>query len=215
MLPASMTTGYQGRLLAVLLLLVVLGGIYLVVALPILDLYAGRAAVLENRRMLVPRLKAAAEELPGLRARVAELRATAGARKVTLEGSSDAIASANLQSRLEELATAAGVAISSTEGLPAEARGLYRRIGLRIAISGAYESIVKLLAAIETSTPPLVLDNLQIHGTLQARALLQPQAALRSQMAQQPAGPPVNPRLDAGFEVYGFRSNETPVVLKQ
>jgi len=86
MLPASMTTGYQGRLLALLLLLVVLGGVYLVVATPLLELYAGRAAVLENRRMLVPRLKAAADELPELRKRVAELRATAGARKVTLEG---------------------------------------------------------------------------------------------------------------------------------
>ena len=192
-----------------------LGVCYLIVVAPVHDLYSQREAALEQQWMLEPRLRATAAEVPVLRARLAKLREAASTRKITLDGASDAIASANLQSRLEELATAAGVAISSTEGLPAEARGLYRRIGLRIAISGAYESIVKLLAAIETSAPPLVLDNLQIHGTLQARALLQPQAALRSQMAQQPAGPPVNPRLDAGFEVYGFRSNETPVVLKQ
>jgi len=87
-LPASLTTGYQGRLLALLLLLVVLGGVYLLVAAPILDLYAGRAAVIENRSMLVPRLKAAADELPELRARVAKLRTTAGTQQVTLEGSS-------------------------------------------------------------------------------------------------------------------------------
>jgi len=80
-LPASLTTGYQGRLLALLLLLVVVGAVYLVVAAPLLELYTGRAAVLENRRMLVPRLKSAADELPELRARIAELRATAGARK--------------------------------------------------------------------------------------------------------------------------------------
>ena len=106
MLPASLTTGYQGRLVALLLLLVVLGAVYLVVAAPLIELYSSRAAVLENRRMLVPRLKAAADELPELRARVSELRATAGASKVTLEGASDAIASANLQSHIEELAAA-------------------------------------------------------------------------------------------------------------
>jgi hypothetical protein len=36
--PASMTTGYQGRLLALLLLLVVLGAVYLIVTAPILEL---------------------------------------------------------------------------------------------------------------------------------------------------------------------------------
>ena len=192
-----------------------LGACYLVVVAPVLDLYSEREATLAQQRMLEPRLRATAAEVPVLRARLAKLREAASTRKITLDGASDAIAAANLQSRIEELAASAGVAISSTEGLPAEPRGLHRRIGLRLAISGPYESIVKLLAAIETSTPPLVLDNLQIHATLQARALLQPQAILRSQAALQPAGPPANSRLDAGFEVYGFRSNETPVVLKQ
>jgi hypothetical protein len=49
--------------------------------------------------MLVPRLKAAADELPGLRTRAAELGATAVTHKMTLHGSSDTIAAANLQSR--------------------------------------------------------------------------------------------------------------------
>src|SRR5260370_35725737 len=82
---------------------------------PLLGLYAERAAVLENRRMLVPRLRAAAEELPALRARVEQLRAAAGTRKITLEGASDAIAAATLQSRIEELAASAGAPIGSTE----------------------------------------------------------------------------------------------------
>jgi hypothetical protein len=49
----------------------------------------GRAAALENKRMLVPRLNAAADELPALRTQVAGLRASAGARRLTLEGTSD------------------------------------------------------------------------------------------------------------------------------
>jgi len=195
-LPASLTSGYQGRLLALLLLLLALGVVYLVVAAPLLELYAGRAAVLENRRMLVPRLKAAADELPELRASVAELRATAGARKVTLEGSSDAIASANLQSHIEELAASVGVTIGSTESLPVEVRGGYRAIGLRYTLSGPYETLVKLLAKLEAATPPLVIENLHIHGVLRR------------------PGTPAASALDAGLDVFGFRNNDKTAAAK-
>jgi general secretion pathway protein M len=196
MLPASMTTGYQGRLLALLLLLAVLGGVYLVVAAPLLELYAGRAAVVENRRMLVPRLKAAADELPELRARVTDLRARAGTHKVTLDGSSDAIASANLQSHIAELAASVGVTIGSTESLPVELRGGYRCIGLRFTLSGPYENLVKLLAKLEAATPPLVIENLHIHGVLRR------------------PGTPAASALDAGLDVFGFRDNDKPVAAK-
>jgi hypothetical protein len=196
MLSASLPTGYQGRLLALLLLLATLGGVYLLVAVPILDFYAARAAVIENRRMLVPRLKAAADELPGLRARVADLRATAGTHKVTLEGSSDAIASANLQSRIAELATSVGVTIGSTESLPVEVRGGYRRIGLRYTLSGPYETLVKFLARLEAATPPLVIENLHIHGVLRR------------------PGTPAASALDAGLDVFGFRDNDNTVATK-
>ena len=52
----------------------------------LVDLYAGRQSVLENRRTLLPRLKVAAQELPELRTRVTELRAGVGTLKVTLDG---------------------------------------------------------------------------------------------------------------------------------
>ena len=96
-----MPTGRRGRLWALILLLVALAGVYFLVVTPLVDLYAERQAVLENRRMLLPRLQVVAEELPGLRMKVSELRATVGTRKVTLDGSSDAVAAANLQSRIE------------------------------------------------------------------------------------------------------------------
>jgi general secretion pathway protein M len=179
-----------------ILLLITLVGVYLLVVIPLLDFYAERHAVLENRRILLPRLKAAAEELPALRAQAAELRAAAGTRKVTLEGASDAIASANLQSHIEELATSVGATIGSTESLPAEVHAGYRRIGLRYVLSGPYETLVKLLARLEAAMPPLVIDNVHIHGVLRR------------------PGTPATSGLDAGLDVYGFRSNENPVAAK-
>ena len=192
-----MPTGRRGQLLALSLLFVVLGGVYFVAVSPLLGLYAERAAVLDNRRMLVPRLRAAADELPALRARVEQLRAAAGTRKITLDGASDAVAAATLQSRIEELATSAGATIGSTESLPAEARPGYRRIGLRYVLSGSYETLVKFLAKLESATPPLVIDNLHIHGVLRR------------------PGTPAAGGLDAGLDVYAYRDGEKSAAVKQ
>ena len=192
-----MPTGRRGQLLALSLLFVVLGGVYFVAVSPLLGLHAERAAVLDNRRMLVPRLRAAADELPALRARVEQLRAAAGTRKITLDGASDAIAAATLQSRIEELATSAGATIGSTESLPAEARPGYRRIGLRYVLSGSYETLVKFLAKLDSATPPLVIDNLHIHGVLRR------------------PGTPAAAGLDAGLDVYAYRDGEKSAAVKQ
>lgn len=187
-----MPTGPRGRALALTLLLVVLGGLYLIVVSPLRELYLERAAVIENQRMLLPRLRATADEVPALRARVEQLRTAAGTRKITLDGASDALAAAALQSRIEELAASVGATIGSTESLPAEARSGYRRIGLRYVLSGPYETLVKFLAKLEAATPPLVIDNLHIHGVLRR------------------PGTPAAAGLDAGLDVYGYRDTEKP-----
>jgi general secretion pathway protein M len=197
---SALPTGRRGRLLALSLLLIALAGAYLLVVAPVVELYAERQAGLEDRRTMLPHLLAAADELPVLRARVAQLRAAVSLRKVTLEGASDAIASADLESRIDTLATSVGATIGSTEALPAEARGDYRRIGLRLALSGSYETLVKLIARIEAATPPLIVDNLQIHGVLRRPGLPQEGGE--------------DSALDAGFDVFGFRRNATPAARK-
>jgi general secretion pathway protein M len=176
------------------LLLLALVILYFLAIAPLLDLYQQREAQIEDARMLLPRLAAVVDRLPTLRAEVARLRATARMRKVTLGGASDAIASANLQSRIEGFATSVGATIGSTESLPVETHDGYRRIGLRFALTGPYETLVRLLAKLEEATPPLVVDNLQIHGVLRRPGLPQPGMS--------------DIGLDAGIDVYGFRSDE-------
>jgi hypothetical protein len=193
-----MLTGRNSRLWALILMLIAVASVYLVVV-PLLNQYAESQSVLENRRMLLPRLNAAAEEL-----RASELLAAAGTRKVRLEGASDAIASANLQSRIEELAASVGATLSNTEGLPAEVRGGHRRIGLRYVLVGSYETLVELLAKFEAATPPLVIDNLHARGGLRAE-----------RRPGRPATPGmVTPALNAGPDAYGIRIDENPVAAK-
>jgi general secretion pathway protein M len=174
-----------------------MGSVYLLGVAPLVDFYQQRQAQIEDDRLLLPRMAALTAQLPALRAQISRLEAAARTRKVTLEGASDALASANLQSRIESIATAVGAQIGSTESLPVESRDGYRRIGLRFAVSGAYETLIQLLARLEEATPPLVVDNLQIHGVLRRPGLLQ-------------TGP-ADIALDAGFDVYGFRSGDKTV----
>jgi general secretion pathway protein M len=88
------------------------------------------------------------------------------------------------------------VTIASTENLPVETRGGYRRIGLRFTLSGPYETLLKLIAKLEAATPPLVVENLHIHGVLRR------------------PGAPSASALDAGLDVFGFRDNDKTVAAK-
>ena len=183
----ALPTGREGGLLALGLALAALAAIYVLIALPMENLYAAQAERAEMQRSLLLKLNAVANELPQLRSQVSELRAGVDSRRLTLGGASDAIAAAALQGHIEELATGAGVTIGSTEGLPTEAEGAYRRLGLRVVLSGSDAALMKLLAALEAATPPVVIDNLQIHGM--QRRIGMPQAAL-----------------DATLDVFGFRN---------
>lgn len=169
-----------------LLLLAAAVGVYLIIAVPLLDLYAEHESLIASRRMLLSKVNAAAGELPMLKTRVAELRDAVDSHKFTLEGASDAIASADLEGHVERFARGTGLKIGSTEVLPPQAQGDYRRIGLRLLINGSYESLMKLLVAIETATPPLVVDDLEIRSLV--RRLGAPSASV----------------FDASLEVYGF-----------
>ena len=145
--------------------------------------------------MVIPRLDAAGADVPALRARVAELRTAASTHVVALEGASDAIASATLQSRIQELATSAGVEIRTAENLPAEPHGDYRRIGVHLILNTTYDNLLTLLAKLQTAMPPLAIDNLRIRGLL-----------------TRPGAPTVH--IGAGLDVYGFRIGESGSVAK-
>jgi general secretion pathway protein M len=175
----------------VLVLLVAAAGAYALLAMPLLNLYAERASLIEDRRALAQRLAGVAAELPALRARLAALRTSASASRVVLDGTSDAVAAANLQGRIQELAAPLGVTIGTMENLTVETRGAYHRIGVRVGLTGEFATVVKLLSALQTVTPPLVIDNLRISAGM-------------VQMSPHPVT-----QLEASFEAYGFRASET------
>ena len=186
----TLPTGRQGRLLALGFVLLAIILVWLGVAEPLMGLYASQAAKLAQQAALADRMAALAAELPALKTRAAAVPANNGA--ATFEGATDALAGATLQSQLQSLAGTAGATLSSMETLAAEQAGPYRRIGVKLSISAPLPVLVQMMAQIEQARPPMLIDDLQIHGS----PIVLPGALASA--------------LDAGFTVYGFRSGSAP-----
>jgi len=174
-LTLDLPTGRRGQLLAVGLAVAVLGLVWTVAAAPVIAWHTERTEQLERQRNLAERMAALAETLPELRRQAngsnSDGSATAGAallatgRGGTAAGG-DAVAAAALQGRLQEMVMASGVVLVSTEALPAEVlAGGLRRIGLRVAITARWVTLVQLLEAISSSTAPrMLVDDLQLRA---------------------------------------------------
>ena len=159
----SLPTGLRGRILAVALTGVVAAALWLVVAAPLISWHADRAEWLTSRRALALRMQQLADGLPALRRQAAALRSGPGASFVG--GGNDAIAAAKLQDVVQKMADAAGVTLSSIAILAPEPAGAFRRIGLRVSIGYArWSAVISLLQAIEQATPPLMVDELELHS---------------------------------------------------
>ena len=158
---ATLPTGARGRAVALALVGIAAALVWLGAAAPLLDWHRARAERLAQRQTLAAHMEAMADTLPQLRRRAASVAAGPAAGTL-LEGSSDAVAAAALQGQLEKLAGQAGVTLSSTELLPMETAQDYRRVRLRLAVSGAWPAFVKLLQEIDQATPRMLVDDLQL-----------------------------------------------------
>lgn len=131
---------------------------------PLLDLYDSGTDTLTQRRALAGRSEDVASTLPALRREQQALAQVAPPPTATLEGASDAIAAASLQSMLETMSQKAGAHLTSAEALPAEQVGAYRRVALRVSVDAGWVTLIHLLRTIERATPRMFIDELQLHA---------------------------------------------------
>ncbi|MBO1325129.1 type II secretion system protein M [Acetobacter sp. TBRC 12305] len=151
--------GRAGRALALLLLGCVLGLAWLSVLGPVWSRYAERAQGLALQRATLARMQRLVATLPALRHAAA---VAAPGPSPLIEGATDAVAGANLQDRLQQVATALGASIVSTENVPSVLVGHYRRIGLHVSISASFPTVIGFIARLEAGTPASVIDALHL-----------------------------------------------------
>jgi type II secretory pathway component PulM len=117
----ALPEGLRGRLLALALTVTILAVLWAGCVQPLIDWHAARSDTLEQRRALLQRMSTLATTLPELQRQASGEHAPAAA---LLEGASDAIAGAALQSLVQHMTSMAGAELNSMEILPAATRHL-------------------------------------------------------------------------------------------
>ena len=153
-----------GRLLALAILAGLCALVWLGLALPLLDRFAGYRDTVVQAEEQLPRLRGIAAMTPSLQAELARIERDPSARTRQLSGGGDALAAADLQNRLGRIAAANGIVLRSTQILPAQDEEGFRRIAVRVALEGGAPALLKILHGLETAPTLLFIDNLEIRA---------------------------------------------------
>jgi general secretion pathway protein M len=181
-------SGRRGRALAA-----AIGGLVLTLAWfgavdPVWSWFNDRNLLLEGRQALLHRMQDVAATLPALRSEAANKPDRDDtARTTVLPGASDALAAADLQERVQQMAGTAGINLTAVETLPATTAGEWHRVSLRISLSATWPVLMGLLRAIEQSPTRILIDDLHLHS---ATAMTHPTTV----------------PIEASAVLYGFRS---------
>ena len=159
----TLPDGRRGQALALGITLIAALLAWVTVISSLIGWYEARNSELDQKRALGAHMQALERELPAIRATVAHLGMEDGGAAMLLPGRSDAIAGANLQSALQDLAARAGTSLDSVAMEPARASGGLRRIAVEVTVTAKHWSVlVALLRTIETAEPRMIVDSISL-----------------------------------------------------
>lgn len=116
---------------------------------------------LHQERLLLGRLAQIASQEAGLPE--LERRALAARKSpLFLSGASEALMTGNMQSRISELASAAGVRVRTTRALPPQNHDGLRLLGVQVQLAADIGRIQRILHSMEAATPMLFIKALHL-----------------------------------------------------
>lgn len=149
------------RLAAVLLLLAVVGAIAIFAVLPVVAHVQTQRADIEQERSTLARLSSMPDDAAQAQS-IERMTAKARDSRQFLDGESDPIRLANLQSVVGGIAASQGVKLRSSRNLPPRERGDVRYVGVQLQFAATIGQLQKILLAIEAQRPFLFIDTLHV-----------------------------------------------------
>jgi general secretion pathway protein M len=183
----TLPEGRQGQMLALALTFVAVAVIWAATVAPLIGLYESQADTLAQQRAMAARMVALSQEIPALRHAVATAGLQSADDQLLLPGDTDAIAGANLQSALQNLATQAGTSLDSAQLLPVQSAGNLQCIGMQVSVTASWPVLIALLQAIGTAQPRMIVGDFRVSPASQGNA-------------------GQDPPMQATFSVSGFRA---------
>ena len=155
-----------------------------------------QVAKVENYRRILARAKATEQQSAEIQARFEadQNRLTSGATATQV--------GAELQGLIQTFAADAGLNVLSSQLLKEEEVDGFKRVGVRLTLSGSLEGVAKLLSSVEGGEKDLVVAHLEINRKL---------GTVRRPTTPQPgtAAPPPPPPLTVSLEVKTFMRQAT------
>lgn len=177
------------RALALALLAIVLLLVYLFAIEPLVDEIADARSATVRLHDAVERTDAVERKLVQLKAELARLKEHQTSAVGFIAGANESLAAAELQNRIKTSVEAAKGELRSTQPLQARDEGAFRRISIRGQIAVKLPALQRVFYELESSTPFLFLDNIEI----------------RTQATYQiNATNSADPELDVRFDLYGY-----------
>jgi hypothetical protein len=147
------------RLIALLLVVLIVGAVDLLAVEPTVDYVSDLENRIQQERQYFGRLQVALAD-PGPKQRGAEVPPNTA--ELLLEGESDPVKLATLQTKLAELVSSHGLRLRSARNLPQRERGAVRMVGLQLHVAGPIEALQQTIFTIEQQKPFLIIDALQL-----------------------------------------------------
>lgn len=155
--------GWGQRLGAlVLLLLVVVGTLYLVVDHVLVARYRFYRERLEQQQGRLEQLERMAASREPIQQLIAKIQQDRNITAQYLPQSAPPLAAADLQQRVKAVVEAAGGTLRSTQALPPVEEGNAVKVAVNATVSGDTEILQKILYDLESQTPLLFVDNLDV-----------------------------------------------------
>jgi len=139
--------------------------LYLLVVGPYLRLLEEKRNQIDELSFQLQRLKRAAGQESHWQKLLKSFRETQGQDQQYLEGTTPALASADLQKQLGEIIKEAGGQVTSTQVLTTKPEGAFTKVAVRVRFSISTPSLREILHGIESSQPLLLIEKLSIRAT--------------------------------------------------
>lgn len=149
------------QLLAVALLVALVSAVGLLALAPLWTYVTDLKGRIDQQRMMVARLTLLAED-DGAKQALEQQTKVAKAAGIFIEGESEPIRLAALQSTLSAIASANGVKLRSARNLPSRDKYDLRLVGVQLQLVAPIERLQKILLDIEQSKPSMFVDSLQV-----------------------------------------------------
>ncbi len=150
------------RIFAVFILLILSFVFWAIVVRPSFTTIIERNNDIEETRFQLGKFNGLAAKKVSAEEALVKVTASQSNRGEFLQEGTSALASAQLQTRLQAIVKSNGAEISATRTLPPQDYDGFQKIGLRITLAGELDAVKTILHKIESNVPYLLVDNLEL-----------------------------------------------------